>query len=389
MPAETLPAFRVATVQHMRAVGAWLAGLLGPGDLVVLAGPLGAGKTVLVSGLAAGIGSAQRVTSPTFVLVHEHRDGRVPLLHVDAYRLSRPAEVADLDLDLDASVTVVEWGEGLVEDLGAGLPSGHLLVRIERPVGVGEAADAGEPADAARTVRLEPGAPAWAARLRRLVTLAPAAVLFDLDGVLADSTAAVERHWRDFAERHGLDPAAVLAGAHGRRSVDHVADLLAGAPAEFVAARERPVRTARGGRRTRASPCCPARRRCGRRWMRAGRAPASPWSRAVPRRSRGPGWVSRVSPSRGARHRGRRRRGQAGPAGLRAGRTPAGGAAPASASWSRTPPPVCRPAARRVHAVLGLLTSHAAADLAGADHVAEDLSAVLALDGRLWVHTTM
>jgi tRNA threonylcarbamoyladenosine biosynthesis protein TsaE len=117
----------------MRELGSRLAGVLGAGDLVVLSGPLGAGKTVLVQGIAAGLGVRSPVTSPTFVIARVHDDGRVPLVHVDAYRLGGVAEVDDLDLDadLDASVTVVEWGAGLVERLA----SEHLLVEIERPTG--------------------------------------------------------------------------------------------------------------------------------------------------------------------------------------------------------------------------------------------------------------
>lgn len=108
----------------MRAFGARLAEELDAGDLVVLAGELGAGKTTLTQGIAAGLGVRERVTSPTFVIAHVHRGGRVPLVHVDAYRLGSVAEVEDLDLDLDSSVTVVEWGEGLVE--------ADLVVRIDR-----------------------------------------------------------------------------------------------------------------------------------------------------------------------------------------------------------------------------------------------------------------
>lgn len=117
----------------MRAFGAELARELDAGDLVVLSGELGAGKTTLTQGIAAGLGVRERVTSPTFVIAHVHRDGRVPLVHVDAYRLGSVAEVDDLDLDLESSVTVVEWGEGLVE----GLADHHLLVRIERGDGDG------------------------------------------------------------------------------------------------------------------------------------------------------------------------------------------------------------------------------------------------------------
>lgn len=121
---------QLPTPDDTRAWGAGLAADLRPGDVVVLTGPLGAGKTVLVQGIAAGLGVAARITSPTFVIARVHRDGRIPLVHVDAYRLTSLAEVDDLDLDVDVadSVTVVEWGAGLVEHLG----ESYLEVRIAR-----------------------------------------------------------------------------------------------------------------------------------------------------------------------------------------------------------------------------------------------------------------
>ena len=384
MPDEPFPTFRVGTPNDMLALGAWLAGLLLPGDLVVLAGPLGAGKTVLVSGIAAGLGSAERVTSPTFVLVHEHRDGKAPLLHVDAYRLSRPAEVADLDLDLDSSVTAVEWGEGLVEDFGAGLPSGHLLVRIQRPVGVG--GGVGEGADEERTVALEPGTPAWAARLRRVVALAPAAVLFDLDGVLADSTDAVERHWIQFAERHGMDPGTVLAGAHGRRSVDHVAELLAGAPPDYIAAEnvlveQIEVEDNEGVTGLPGAAALWAALDAGRPGapvavvtsgtMALARARLGIAGLAVPSVLVTADDVTAGKPDPQGYERAAQLLGAATGECLVVEDSTAGVEAGRAAGSS----------------VLGLLTTHSAADLGAADRVAEDLSAVLALDGRLWVRT--
>jgi tRNA threonylcarbamoyladenosine biosynthesis protein TsaE len=122
----------VPTAADMHALGRRLAAVLRAGDLVVLSGPLGAGKTTLVQGLGAGLGVRGPVTSPTFVIarVHPPRSGGGPgLVHVDAYRLSSVAEVDDLDLDasLDDCVTVVEWGEGLVE----GLAVDRLEVTIE------------------------------------------------------------------------------------------------------------------------------------------------------------------------------------------------------------------------------------------------------------------
>jgi tRNA threonylcarbamoyladenosine biosynthesis protein TsaE len=118
---------------QMRLLGSRLARLLRAGDLVVLAGPLGAGKTTLVQGLGEGLAVRGPVTSPTFVIarVHPSQRGGPDLVHADAYRLGSRLEVDDLDLDadLDHAVTVVEWGEGLVEDLAAG----HLLVTIDWP----------------------------------------------------------------------------------------------------------------------------------------------------------------------------------------------------------------------------------------------------------------
>jgi len=111
----------VTTADQMRALGSRLAGLLQAGDLVVLSGPLGAGKTTLAQGIGTGLGVRGRVTSPTFVIarLHPSLHGGPDLVHADAYRLGSRAEVDDLDLDADlaTSITVVEWGEGLVEDL--------------------------------------------------------------------------------------------------------------------------------------------------------------------------------------------------------------------------------------------------------------------------------
>ena len=115
----------------MRELGERLADQLQAGDLVVLSGPLGAGKTTLAQGIGRGLGVTGAVVSPTFVIARVHRGGRLPLIHVDAYRLGSIAEVDDLDLDavLEESVTLVEWGEGLVE----GLTADRLHVAIGRP----------------------------------------------------------------------------------------------------------------------------------------------------------------------------------------------------------------------------------------------------------------
>ncbi|MBP2476211.1 tRNA threonylcarbamoyladenosine biosynthesis protein TsaE [Crossiella equi] len=119
-------------VADTEALGARLGALLTAGDLVLLAGPLGAGKTALTRGIAAGLGVAGQVSSPTFVIARVHRPGErgVRLVHVDAYRLSGYDELEDLDLetDLATSAVVVEWGEGVAEPLA----EEHLLVRLER-----------------------------------------------------------------------------------------------------------------------------------------------------------------------------------------------------------------------------------------------------------------
>jgi tRNA threonylcarbamoyladenosine biosynthesis protein TsaE len=150
---------RVETPAAMRDLGRRLARVLRAGDLVLLAGPLGAGKTTLVQGIGEGLGVRGPVTSPTFVIarVHPALRGGPALVHADAYRLASPAEVDDLDLDasLDDSVTVVEWGGGLAE----GLAADRLEITIDRPsAGPGEAGgEAGEP----RTVRVTGTGPRW------------------------------------------------------------------------------------------------------------------------------------------------------------------------------------------------------------------------------------
>ena len=118
--AKPLPlALRLPDADATQALGRRLADLVRPGDLLVLSGELGAGKTTLTQGLGEALGVTGAVISPTFVLsrVHTTPEGRPTLVHVDAYRLSSAAELDDLDLDASAptSVTVVEWGRGLVE----------------------------------------------------------------------------------------------------------------------------------------------------------------------------------------------------------------------------------------------------------------------------------
>ncbi|MFF7633915.1 tRNA (adenosine(37)-N6)-threonylcarbamoyltransferase complex ATPase subunit type 1 TsaE [Kitasatospora sp. NPDC008050] len=133
----------VPTPELMTGLGRRLAGVLRPGDLVLLSGELGAGKTTLTRGLGEGLGVRGAVTSPTFVIarVHPSLVGGPALVHVDAYRLGGGLdEMEDLDLDvsLPQSVVVVEWGEGKVEELS----QERLEVRIERALGGAEPATA-------------------------------------------------------------------------------------------------------------------------------------------------------------------------------------------------------------------------------------------------------
>ena len=131
-----------------RALGRRLASMLHAGDIVLLAGPLGSGKTVFASGIAEGLGVDERVVSPSFVLVRHYR-GLIDLVHADLYRIGSSAELEDLDLlaDVDQGVLVVEWGNSAEQSF----PEDHLLVHIP----------AGE--DESRTVQLQPRG-AWSIR---------------------------------------------------------------------------------------------------------------------------------------------------------------------------------------------------------------------------------
>ncbi len=123
----------VPTADAMRALGADVAAACAGGDVIVLSGDLGAGKTTFTQGLARGLGIVEPVTSPTFVIARVHpspTDGP-GLVHVDAYRLGSSVELDDLDLDadLERSVVVVEWGSGVAE----GLSASRLDIVIHRP----------------------------------------------------------------------------------------------------------------------------------------------------------------------------------------------------------------------------------------------------------------
>lgn len=170
--------YDVGSAAHLQGLAVALAPELRAGDLLVLSGELGAGKTTFTQGLGRGLGVEQRIISPTFVLVRQHpaAGGRPGLIHVDAYRLESAAAVDDLDLDatLAANITVVEWGAGRVEHLS----ESWLRVDIERPLGGGPAGlqpsaiitefdDDGD--DELRAVTLAGFGPRWRGRQPSLV----------------------------------------------------------------------------------------------------------------------------------------------------------------------------------------------------------------------------
>jgi tRNA threonylcarbamoyladenosine biosynthesis protein TsaE len=145
-----------AGVDETRAVAAAVAGVTVAGDLIILVGDLGAGKTAFVKGLVAGLGSPDPVTSPTFTIAQRYDGGRLTVHHLDAYRLAGPEEAADLALDElldDDAVTVIEWGDRL---------QGILPVdRLEIAIAFGAGDDD-------RVLMIEAGGPGWASRLREL-----------------------------------------------------------------------------------------------------------------------------------------------------------------------------------------------------------------------------
>ena len=118
------------SAEETRALGRRLGELLRPGDIVTLEGPYGAGKTTLVQGVAEGLGIGQPVTSPSFALVNEYLDGRVPLFHLDLYRLGGALEALELDLDAylaRGGALAVEWPEAALELL----PDDRLALRLD------------------------------------------------------------------------------------------------------------------------------------------------------------------------------------------------------------------------------------------------------------------
>lgn len=144
---------RTTSAADTHAVGSGIAAVLRAGDVVVLTGDLGSGKTVLAQGIAAGLGVTERVVSPTFALARRY-EGRVPLHHLDVYRLDRLQEAIDLGLEelLDDGVVVIEWGEGVHELL----PDARLAVRLDL--------DADADAEDVRRLTIEGHGAEWDAR---------------------------------------------------------------------------------------------------------------------------------------------------------------------------------------------------------------------------------
>lgn len=165
--------FTATTADQTQAFGERLAEVLRAGDLLVLSGELGAGKTTFTQGLGHGLGVRAGVISPTFVLVRIHpnlpdgpRPGGPDLVHVDAYRLGSAAEIDDIDLEntMDSSVTVVEWGHDRVEHLS----ESRLEIDFLRAIGLGAASTGNldfdaEDTDEPRTIVMRGYGPRWTA----------------------------------------------------------------------------------------------------------------------------------------------------------------------------------------------------------------------------------
>ena len=120
----------IRSAEEMEQLGSKLAGLLKPGDLVLLAGPLGAGKTTLARGIGKGLKAEGTIQSPTFVLARTHRIPTGKLVHVDAYRLSSAVELDDLDIDFENSIVIVEWARDYLD----GYSENFLTVEIDRTI---------------------------------------------------------------------------------------------------------------------------------------------------------------------------------------------------------------------------------------------------------------
>lgn len=154
----------VSSLNDTHAVASAIAGVVRAGDIIVLAGEMGAGKTAFAQGFGAALGVDEPITSPTFTLVHSYDSGRVPLHHADLYRLDNLGEVADLALlELaEDGVVLVEWGDAAADELGDHL---ELFISVD------------ESDENARYIDVTPVGKAWDSRITRLTTaLGPWAV---------------------------------------------------------------------------------------------------------------------------------------------------------------------------------------------------------------------
>ena len=258
---------QTTSATQTRAVGAAIASVLDAGDVVVLTGDLGTGKTVVAQGVAAALGVEEPVVSPTFTLVREYA-GRLPVRHLDVYRLDHVQEAIDLGLEelLDDGVVLVEWGEGVREVL----PADRLEVTLAL-------LPPDEADDDTRRITVALVGPAWTARHDALAAALGAVAPGDAVLMLAIDTATAQVGRRDRARRPGA-----RRGAHRRRSPPRrgarAGDRVPAGPDRDRAGRPR-VR--RGGRRTR-----PLHRACGWGSPRPGRSRRCSTSRSSGSRAR-------------------------------------------------------------------------------------------------------
>lgn len=158
---------RTTSAEQTKAMAAALAELARPGDLLLLAGDLGAGKTAFTQGFGAALGVDDLITSPTFTLVNTY-EGRLELNHLDVYRLEALSEVFDLgvpEMMDDGGVTVIEWGDSVAP----ALPADYLEIRFTFP-DLGFDGPFGAPEDDVRVLELVPVGPRWSARIRAIAT---------------------------------------------------------------------------------------------------------------------------------------------------------------------------------------------------------------------------
>jgi tRNA threonylcarbamoyladenosine biosynthesis protein TsaE len=158
----TVPLARTTSVEETRTLAAALAELARPGDLLLLAGDLGSGKTAFAQGFGRGLGVQELITSPTFTLAREYQGSRLRFHHLDAYRMEALEEIFDVGLPElldDEAVVVVEWGDAIAP----GVPADYLEVRLGPGAG-----------DDDRTIEVRAIGPSWSARARAVRTvLAP------------------------------------------------------------------------------------------------------------------------------------------------------------------------------------------------------------------------